>query len=91
MNPRLQLRVQRYGWDAAAPYYQDGWSSQLTAAQDTLMVMAELQPGMNVLETACGTGMITFPAAEAVGETGSVFATDLSGEMITEVTRIANP
>jgi SAM-dependent methyltransferase len=53
------------------------------------MVMAELQPGMNVLETACGTGMVTFPASEAVGQTGSVFATDLSGKMITEVTRIA--
>lgn len=89
MDPRLQLRVQRYGWDAAAQYYQDGWSAQLKPAQDSLLAMAGLSLGMNVLETACGTGMLTFPAAMAVGDSGHVLATDLSGKMIEEITRLA--
>ncbi|MGR3291452.1 MAG: class I SAM-dependent methyltransferase [Paracoccaceae bacterium] len=89
MDARLQLRVQRYGWDAAAAYYQDGWSVQLKPAQDALLDMAGLQPGQKVLETACGTGMLTFPAATAVGPAGAIFATDLSGRMIDEVTRLA--
>lgn len=89
MEPKLQLRVQRYGWDAAAPYYQDGWAAQLRPAQDTLLRLAGLRAGTKVVETACGTGMVTFRAARAVGPTGRVFATDLSGEMIAECARIA--
>jgi SAM-dependent methyltransferase len=89
MDPRLQLRVQRYGWDAAAPYYQDGWSAQLKPAQDALLEMAGLQSGQRVIETACGTGMLTFPAAKAVEPNGTVLATDLSDKMVEEVTRLA--
>jgi len=86
MEPKLQLRVQRYGWDAAAPHYHNDWADQLRPAQDTLLEMANLQPGMSILETACGTGMVTLRAAQAVGASGSVFATDLSGEMISQIT-----
>ena len=86
MKPKLQLRVQRYGWDAAAPHYHNNWSDQLRPAQDTLLEMANLQPGMSILETACGTGMVTLRAAQAVGASGSVLATDLSGEMINQIT-----
>ena len=86
MEPRLQLRVQRYGWDAAALHYHNDWADQLRPAQDTLLEMAGLQQGMSILETACGTGMVTLRAAQAVGASGSVFATDLSGEMISQIT-----
>jgi ubiquinone/menaquinone biosynthesis C-methylase UbiE len=34
---------------------------------------------------ACGTGLVTFPAAEAVGPSGSVIATDISAAMVTYV------
>jgi ubiquinone/menaquinone biosynthesis C-methylase UbiE len=47
--------------------------------------MAELQPGERVLDIACGTGLITFPAAHAVGPEGAVVGTDLSGEMVEAV------
>lgn len=86
MEPKLQLRVQRYGWDAAAPNYHTDWAAQLRPAQDSLLELAKLHPGMSVLETACGTGMVTLRAAWAVGPAGSVHATDLSGEMINQVT-----
>jgi ubiquinone/menaquinone biosynthesis C-methylase UbiE len=82
MDAKLQLRIQRYGWDAAAPIYQDEWQQHLAPAQLALLGIADLQPGMRVIETAAGTGLITFPAAVAVGSDGSILATDLSGEMV---------
>lgn len=82
MRPELQRRVQRYGWDKAAEFYEDSWKEQLKPAQSKLMEMADLQPGETVLETACGTGLVTFSIANAVGIEGEVVATDLSEEMM---------
>ena len=85
MDARLQRRVQRYGWDKAAAYYEQYWSRQLDPAQRRLLMLAELKPGERVLDVACGTGLVTFPAAEAVGPSGSVVATDLSDVMVARV------
>lgn len=82
MKPALQRRVQRYGWDKAAEYYEKSWKAQLKPAQDKLMEMADLQQGEKVLETACGTGLVTFRAAKAVEPDGEVMATDISEGMI---------
>jgi ubiquinone/menaquinone biosynthesis C-methylase UbiE len=82
MDAKLQLRVQRYGWDAAAPHYEAGWMARLAAAQATLMDLADLRPGQSVLETACGSGLVTRRIAEAVGPGGSVLATDLAQKMV---------
>jgi ubiquinone/menaquinone biosynthesis C-methylase UbiE len=82
MEAKLQLRVQRYGWDAAASIYENEWQRHLAPAQLALLENSDLQPGMRIIETAAGTGLITFPAAEAVGLDGSILATDLSGEMV---------
>lgn len=90
MDPRLQLRVQRYGWDAAATHYDDGWRGNLEGVQQHMLSMADLAPGQQVLETAAGTGLVTFPAARAVTPGGHVTATDLSGEMITRGTTLAS-
>lgn len=85
MDPRLQLRVQRYGWDRAAAHYEAGWASQLRPAQDRLLEMTALREGEEVLELACGTGLVTFPLADAVGPAGRVMATDISAEMVERV------
>jgi len=82
MDAKLQLRVQRYGWDAAASIYENEWQEHLAPAQQALLEICDLQSGMKVIETAAGTGLITFPAAAAVGLDGSVLATDISGEMV---------
>ena len=82
MEPRLQRRVQRYGWDKAAQFYDDAWKEQLRPAQDKLLEMAEFKPGEKVLETSCGTGLVTFRAAGQVAPGGEVVATDLSGTMV---------
>jgi ubiquinone/menaquinone biosynthesis C-methylase UbiE len=89
MDPRLQLRVQRYGWDKAAPHYEEYWSTQLRPAQDRLIELAALQPGEKVLDVACGTGLVTFRAAEAVGPQGAVTATDISEKMVEHIQKTA--
>ena len=89
MDAKLQRRVQRYGWDKAAEYYEGFWSRQLAPAQSRLLELAALQPGERVLDIACGTGLVTFPAAEAVGANGEVVGTDISEGMIDLVRQLA--
>lgn len=86
MDARLQLRVQRYGWDAAASHYHASWADQLRAAHDLLLHMADIKSGERVVETACGSGLVTLRLAEAVGADGLVLATDLSQGMIDDLT-----
>jgi SAM-dependent methyltransferase len=82
MDAKLQVRVQRYGWDAASELYEDGWRGPLAAAQQTLLRVAAIAPGERVIEAACGSGLVTRALAEAVGSSGDVLATDLSQNMV---------
>jgi SAM-dependent methyltransferase len=81
VDAKLQIRIQRYGWDAAATFYEDGWRGPLSPAQRTLMETADLVPGEKVIEVACGSGQVTRAIAACVGPSGEVFATDLSQSM----------
>lgn len=92
MDARLQIRVQRYGWDAAVSHYETGWEASLLPAQRTLMAMADLGTGQKVVETACGTGLVTRMISDAVGPGGSVLATDLAQRMVdaTDALRLEN-
>ena len=89
MDAKLQRRVQRYGWDKAVGDYEAGWRTQLEPAQTLMLDMAALRPGEQVLDVACGTGLVSFRAADAVGETGTVIGTDISGEMVETARRNA--
>jgi ubiquinone/menaquinone biosynthesis C-methylase UbiE len=82
MDARLQRRVQRYGWDKASAAYEQYWRAQLQPAQARLLALADIKPGAHVLDIACGTGLVTFPAARAAGAAGRVVGTDLSEEMV---------
>lgn len=82
MEGKLQRRVQRYGWDRAAEFYENSWQAGLLPSHDQLMTMADPQSGESVLEVAAGTGLITLRLAEAVGSTGSVLGTDISDQMV---------
>lgn len=82
MDARLQRRIQRYGWDRSADRYEDYWRTQLEPAQSLMLRMAGLEAGERVLDLACGTGLVTLPAAEAVGPSGEVVGTDISQRMV---------
>ena len=90
MEPDLQRRIQRYGWDKAAPYYEEFWQDQLRPAQDLLMDMADLRPGESVVDVACGTGLISLRALEKLGDRGKVLGTDISENMIQTASAIVN-
>ena len=89
MDPKLQRRVQRYGWDKAVGHYERYWQEQLEPAQNLLLEMAELKAGQRVLDVACGTGLVTFRAASGVGSSGSVLGTDISQGMVDTARGIA--
>ena len=82
MKPDLQRRVQRYGWDKAAEYYENNWQKQLRPAHDLLMEVANIQIGEKILDIAAGTGLITFRMTDKVGTTGEILATDISDAMV---------
>ena len=85
MEAKLQRRIQRYGWDKAAPVYERYWQAQLAPARERLFALADLRPGERVLDIACGTGLVSFPAAAAIGSEGSLVATDISDAMVSAV------
>jgi ubiquinone/menaquinone biosynthesis C-methylase UbiE len=89
MDARLQRRIQRYGWDLAADNYQPLWQTQLAEAQAAMTACASLAPGERVLDIACGTGLVSFAAARAVGADGQVLGVDLSARMVSSAQRCA--
>jgi ubiquinone/menaquinone biosynthesis C-methylase UbiE len=82
MEPRLQRRIQRYGWDLAAAGYEALWQAQLAPAHQALMALASPRPQEQVLDVACGTGLVALAAAERVGPQGHVLGTDISDHMV---------
>ena len=88
MDARLQLRVQRYGWDRAAPSYEQAWKQGLAPATAAVLNHAALRPGERVLDVACGSGLLTRAAWDAVAsEGGEVVGTDISESMLAEAAR----
>jgi len=91
MKPDFQRRIQRYGWDRAARYYEAGWQEQLWPAQENLLAETNPVPGEKVLDVSCGTGLITLPVAKLIQPDGAVAGVDLSDGMIKEArTRARN-
>lgn len=82
MDARLQRRVQRYGWDLAATSYESLWQAPLATVRAALLDSAALAPGERVLDLACGTGLVTLPAARAVGPSGQVVGIDIADRMV---------
>lgn len=77
--------VTRSQWDAAA----DGWDEQtphirtwLAGATAAMLDMADVGPGMQVLDVAAGAGDQSCDIASRVGPGGSVLATDVSPRML---------
>jgi len=69
-------------WDRAARGYVEEWVPRFTPYHLDLINEAKPEPGQRVLVACCGPGSEVLAAARAVGETGTVRATDKSGEMV---------
>lgn len=82
MEARLQRRVQRYGWDLAVDDYARHWHALLAGVQGQLLAQAAAQPGEQVLDVACGTGVVSLALARTVGPGGSVLGVDLAAGMV---------
>lgn len=89
MDAKMQRWVQRRGWDRAVEPYETFWREQLRPAHDAVLDAAQLEAGERVIDIACGTGMVTLPAAKAVGPAGTVLATDISQRMVDDVAQRA--
>ncbi len=89
MKPELQRRIQRYGWDKAAEYYENCWQAQLKPAHDLLMKVSNIQHNEHIIDIAAGTGLITFRMAEKIGPSGHILATDISDEMVNISSKLA--
>jgi SAM-dependent methyltransferase len=89
MDPKLQRRVQRYGWDLAADDYEPLWQRQLADARSALFAAASVAAGERVVDVACGTGLVALEAARLVGAAGRVTGVDLSGKMVEAARRRA--
>lgn len=70
-------------FDARTEYDKDNKRHPKLAVE--LVQRAELRRGWSVLDLACGTGFVTFLAADIVGATGAVAGIDLSPVMIQQV------
>lgn len=76
---------QKKEWGAAA----EGWRKNHERLVKTtgpvtsrMLELAGIGPGKRVLDIACGSGVPSIPAAQAVGPSGSVLATDQAPEML---------
>lgn len=91
MEARRQRLIQRRGWDTAVAHYERYWARQLEPVQQMLLSRARMVAGEDVLDVACGTGLVTLPAAASVagdgvdGRPGRVAAADLSPAMVSAV------
>jgi SAM-dependent methyltransferase len=78
----------RRTWDAAAPGWAK-WEGLFAAAladvTETMLDMTGIETGMQIIDLACGAGSQTLQAAERVGPSGRVVASDISGAMLTHV------
>jgi ubiquinone/menaquinone biosynthesis C-methylase UbiE len=89
VEPKLQRRIQRSGWDLAAEDYEPLWAAQLAAAQAAVLKLAAPAVDERVLDVACGTGLVTFDAAWEIGRGGSALGVDISGQMVEAARRRA--
>ena len=88
MDARLQLRVQRYGWDRAAYSYEQAWEQALALATTEVLNEAKRRPGERVLDVACEFGLLTRAAWRAVASSGGeVIGTDISELMLVEAVK----
>lgn len=72
----------RSSWTAAAPDYDRMSMVHFPPVARAFLRFAGVEEGAAVLDAACGAGLATMAAAEAVGENGKVTGVDLAPGMV---------
>lgn len=82
MNDEARSKAQRRAdtFGRAAEFYDH--SPFFPIAGKRLVDLAEIPNGARVLDIACGTGAVLFPAAERAGINGTVIGVDLAAPMV---------
>src|SRR3990170_508597 len=76
---------QRQSWDSVALGWQKWWKIFENGAQivsDKLIELADIKPNSKVLDITTGIGEPAITAANSVGNSGYVLATDISPQML---------
>src|SRR5918998_991936 len=81
---------QEVSGNAAEVYERQLVPAMLATWASKLIDLAEAQPGMHVLDVACGTGVVTRLAAERVGSTGWVVGLDINAAMLSVARRLGS-
>lgn len=68
-------------YDGRAANYDSSWHDRFSSH---VVQLLDLKPGERVLDLACGTGLVTFKAAERVGPSGHVVGVDISTGMLAQ-------
>ncbi len=76
---------------APEAYQRYGVPALGTVKAQDLVALAALQAGEHVLNVACGTGVVTRHAAQAVGTTGKVIGLDINEGMLQVAHTVAPP
>jgi ubiquinone/menaquinone biosynthesis C-methylase UbiE len=80
---------QQVGGNAAEVYERQLVPVMLAPWASKLIDLAEVQPGMHVLDVACGTGVVTRLVAERVGSSGRVVGLDINAAMLSVARQLA--
>ena len=82
---KAQWAAAAAGWDRRYDWY----AAVFAPLASWCCVAAGVGPGVRLLDVACGTGLVTLPAARLAGTNGRVVAIDLAADMVSVVTRRA--
>uniref|UniRef100_UPI00286E6B50 class I SAM-dependent methyltransferase n=1 Tax=Chamaesiphon sp. VAR_69_metabat_338 TaxID=2964704 RepID=UPI00286E6B50 len=82
MNKQEAIDKATITFNSAADYFDAPALSFWNRFGQRTIELADLQPGMRVLDVCCGTGASAIPAALKVGTTGSVLGVDLAESLL---------
>ena len=85
LDSKKYKEAERQSWDSVANNWQKWWRTIERGAEKVsrwLLELAAIKPGSKVLDIATGIGEPAITAANQVGNSGHVLATDISPQML---------